>query len=102
DKNLVVSGGPLTVTGWTPKQSMTFTKNPSYVGSHSVKFGKLVMRFIGDANAQVTALQNGEVDAIQPQASADTVSALNKISGVKVIQGNQAAYDHLDLNFKSS
>lgn len=100
--DLVVSGGPLKVTGWTPKQSMTFSQNPDYVGSHSVKFGKLVMRFIGDANAQVTALQNGEVDAIQPQASADTVTALKKISGVKVIQGNQAAYDHLDLNFKSS
>ncbi|WP_349897414.1 ABC transporter family substrate-binding protein [Parafrigoribacterium soli] len=101
DKALVVSGGPLEVTGWTPKQSMTFTKNTDYVGSHEVKFGKLIMRFIGDANAQVTALQNGEVDAIQPQASADTVEALKKISGAKVIQGNQAAYDHLDLNFKS-
>jgi peptide/nickel transport system substrate-binding protein len=101
DKSLVVSGGPLMVTGWTPKQSMTFAKNPDYSGSHSVKFDKLVMRFIGDANAQVTALQNGEVDAIQPQASADTVEALKKISGVLVYQGNQVAYDHLDLNFKS-
>jgi peptide/nickel transport system substrate-binding protein len=98
----LVSGGPLKVTGWTPKQSMTFTPNADYVGSHSVKFSKLVMRFIGDANAQVTALQNGEVDAIQPQASADTVTALKKISGVTVIQGNQVAYDHLDLNFKAS
>ncbi len=102
DKSIVVSGGPLMVTGWTPKQSMTFTKNPDYSGSHSVKFDKLVMRFIGDANAQVTALQNGEVDAIQPQASADTVAALKKISGVKIYQGNQVAYDHVDLNFKSS
>jgi len=101
DKSLLVSGGPLMVTGWTPKQSMTFAKNPDYSGSHSVKFDKLVMRFIGDANAQVTALQNGEVDAIQPQASADTVEALKKISGVHVYQGNQVAYDHLDLNFKS-
>jgi len=102
NKDIVVSGGPVMVTGWTPKQSMTFTKNPDYAGTHSVKFDKLVMRFIGDANAQVTALQNGEVDAIQPQASADTVAALKKITGVKVIQGNQAAYDHLDLNFKST
>lgn len=102
NKDLVVSGGPLMVTGWTPKQSMTFTKNPEYKGDHEVKFNKLVMRFIGDANAQVTALQNGEVDAIQPQASADTVAALKKIKGVNVIQGNQAAYDHLDLNFKSA
>jgi peptide/nickel transport system substrate-binding protein len=102
DKDLVVSGGPLMVTGWTAKQSMTFSKNPEYHGSHEVKFNKVVMRFIGDANAQVTALQNGEVDAIQPQASADTIKALKAINGAKVIQGDQAAYDHLDLNFKSA
>jgi Bacterial extracellular solute-binding proteins, family 5 Middle. len=102
NKDLLVSGGPLMVSAWTPKQSMTLVKNPEYKGSHTIKFDKLVMRFIGDANAQVTALQNGEVDAIQPQASADTVKALQGASGTKVIQGDQVAYDHLDLNFKSS
>ncbi|HWU46745.1 MAG TPA: ABC transporter family substrate-binding protein [Humibacter sp.] len=102
NKDLLVSGGPLMVSAWTPKQSMTLVKNPEYKGSHTVKFDKLVMRFIGDANAQVTALQNGEVDAIQPQASADTVKSLQAASGTKVIQGDQVAYDHLDLNFKSS
>ncbi|HEY0258810.1 MAG TPA: ABC transporter family substrate-binding protein [Lacisediminihabitans sp.] len=102
DKSLLVSGGPLMVSSWTPKQSMTFVKNPEYKGDHQVKFDKLIMRFIGDANAQVTALQNGEVDAIQPQASADTVKALKAATGTKVQQGNQVAYDHIDLNFKSS
>jgi peptide/nickel transport system substrate-binding protein len=102
DKKLLVSGGPLQVSAWAPKQSMTFTKNPEYKGDHEVKFNKLVMRFIGDANAQVTALQNGEVDAIQPQASADTVKSLKAASGVSIQQGNQVAYDHLDLNFGSS
>ncbi|MFZ7088335.1 ABC transporter family substrate-binding protein [Curtobacterium sp. RRHDQ10] len=102
DKKLLVSGGPLQVNAWAPKQSMTFVKNPEYKGSHEVKFNKLVMRFIGDANAQVTALQNGEVDAIQPQASADTVKSLKAASGIKIEQGNQVAYDHLDLNFGSS
>jgi peptide/nickel transport system substrate-binding protein len=102
DKKLLVSGGPVQVTAWAPKQSMTFSKNPYYKGKHAVHFNKLVMRFIGDANAQVTALQNGEVDAIQPQASADTVKALKQAAGVKVQQGSQVAYDHLDLNFGSS
>ncbi|MGN6205468.1 ABC transporter family substrate-binding protein [Humibacter sp.] len=101
DKKLIVSGGPLQVSSWTPKQSMTLVPNKYYKGKHAVKFGKLVMRFIGDANAQVTALQNGEVDAIQPQASADTLKALKAASGVKTITGDQVAYDHLDLNFKS-
>jgi peptide/nickel transport system substrate-binding protein len=101
DKKLLVSGGPMKVSAWTPKQSMTLVPNPEYTGDHKVKISKLVIRFIGDANAQVTALQNGEVDAIQPQTSADTVKALKGVSGAKVIQGNQVAYDHLDLNFNS-
>lgn len=101
NKDLLVSGGPLMVNAWTPKQSMTFVKNPQYAGSHAIKFDKLVVRFIPDPNAQVTALQNGEVDAIQPQASADTIKALGEAAGTKIIQGDQVAYDHLDLNFKS-
>ncbi|MCU1526348.1 MAG: dipeptide porter [Frondihabitans sp.] len=102
DKKLLVSGGPLQVSAWTPKQSMTFVKNPEYKGTHEVHFSKLIMRFIGDANAQVTALQNNEVDAIQPQASADTVKALKAASGTTIEQGSEVAYDHLDLNFGSS
>ncbi|WP_022900607.1 ABC transporter family substrate-binding protein [Humibacter albus] len=102
DKKLLVSGGPLVVSAWTPKQSMTLVPNKYYTGKHKVNFGKLVIRFIADANAQVTALQNGEVDAIQPQASADTLKALKAASGVKIQTGDQVAYDHLDLNFKSS
>ena len=102
DKSLLISGGPLMVSAWSPKQSMTLVKNPEYKGTHEVKFDKLVIRFIGDANAQVTALQNGEVDAIQPQASADTVKALKAATGTKLLQGDQVSYDHIDLNFKSS
>jgi peptide/nickel transport system substrate-binding protein len=102
NKGLLVSGGPMKVDSWTPKQSMTLVKNPEYKGNHEVKISKLVIRFIGDANAQVTALQNGEVDAIQPQASADTVKALKAISGTNLLRGDQVAYDHLDLNFGSS
>ncbi|KQO62868.1 ABC transporter family substrate-binding protein [Curtobacterium sp. Leaf261] len=102
NKGLLVSGGPMKVDSWTPKQSMTLVKNPEYKGNHEVKISKLVIRFIGDANAQVTALQNGEVDAIQPQASADTVKALKAISGTNLLRGDQVAYDHLDLNFGSN
>ncbi|MDM4763354.1 ABC transporter family substrate-binding protein [Galbitalea sp. SE-J8] len=100
DPKLLVSGGPMIVTDWTPKQSMTFERNPDYTGDHAVKFSKLVMRFIGDANAQVTALQNGEVDAIAPQASADTIKALQSAKA-NIIQFSQVSYDHLDLTMDS-
>ena len=45
---------------------------------------ELVIRFIGDSQAQVTALQNGEVDIISPQASGDTLTALRGIDGIQI------------------
>jgi peptide/nickel transport system substrate-binding protein len=100
DKDLLVSSGPFVVSSWTPGQSLTMVKNKYYAGGLKPSVDKIVFRIIPDANAQVTALQNGEVDIINPQASADTITALKQTSA-KILTGAQASYDHLDLNFKS-
>lgn len=98
DQSLLVASGPFIVTDFTPEQSITLGKNPNYKGDMSPSYDQLIIRFIGDANAQVTALQNGEVQAIQPQASADTLTALNN-AGATVHSGDQLSYDHVDLSF---
>ncbi|WP_431277853.1 ABC transporter family substrate-binding protein [Leifsonia poae] len=101
DKDLLVSSGPFYVSAWTPGQSITMSKNKYYDGGLKPNVDKIVFRIIPDANAQVTALQNGEVDIINPQASADTLTAL-KATSAKVLTGDQVSYDHLDLNFGST
>jgi len=100
DKDLLVSSGPFVASSWTPGQSLTMVQNKYYAGGLKPNVDKVVFRIIPDANAQVTALQNGEVDIINPQASADTITALKQTSA-KVLTGAQASYDHLDLNFGS-
>ncbi|MFB2581618.1 ABC transporter family substrate-binding protein [Herbiconiux sp. P15] len=100
DESLLVASGPFIVTAYTPQQSISFGKNPEYTGSDEPAYDELVLRFIGDSNAQVTALQNGEVNAIFPQASADTLTALQN-ANLETLEGNQLSYDHLDLNFAS-
>lgn len=100
DKDLLVASGPYVVSSWTPGQSVTMTKNKYFWGDNKGNVDKIVFRIIPDPNAQVTALQNGEVDIINPQASADTLTALKQTSA-KVLTGDQASYDHLDLNFGS-
>ncbi|TAM68424.1 MAG: ABC transporter family substrate-binding protein [Microbacteriaceae bacterium] len=104
DKSLLVSGGPLMVSAWAPKESMTFVKNPQYSGDHAVAFDRLVIRFIGDANTQVEALLSGEVDAIQPTVSAGVIAALDAAGAgaSTVVKGARAEFEHLDLNFSSS
>ncbi|MDF2666699.1 MAG: ABC-type dipeptide transport system, periplasmic component [Microbacterium sp.] len=98
DASLLVASGPFIVTDFTPEQSITLGKNPNYKGKMSPSYDQLIIRFIGDANAQVTALQNGEVQAIQPQPSADTLTAL-KNANATVHSGSQLSYDHVDLSF---
>ncbi|MFG6445251.1 ABC transporter family substrate-binding protein [Microbacterium sp. P06] len=98
DESLLVASGPFIVTDFQPESNITLEKNPEYKGEMSPAYDQLVIRFIGDANAQVTALQNGEVNAVQPQPSADTLAAL-EANGATVHAGDQLAYDHLDLSF---
>ncbi|MFB8387067.1 ABC transporter family substrate-binding protein [Microbacterium sp. NPDC055910] len=98
DESLLVGSGPFIVTDFVPESSITLEKNPEYTGDLSPSYDQLIMRFIGDSNAQVTALQNGEVNAIYPQASADTLTALDN-AGATIHAGDQLSYDHLDLNF---
>ncbi|WP_146792374.1 ABC transporter family substrate-binding protein [Agrococcus baldri] len=102
DEGLLVSAGM-----WVPKDFqaddggfISFEPNPEWRGEMQPSFDELIIRFIGDPNAQITALQNGEVHVIEPQPSADTVSAIEAFGGT-LIQGAQLSYDHLDLTMNS-
>ncbi len=99
DPSLYLSSGPFVIESWEPTQSMTLVANENYKGDLKPSFNEMVIRFIGDSQAQVTALQNGEVDIVSPQASGDTLTSLQGIDGVTVNQGDELSYDHLDLTF---
>jgi peptide/nickel transport system substrate-binding protein len=59
----------------------------------------IVYSIIGDPTAAVQAMENEEIDIIQPQATADILTQLEGIAdrGVEVIQDNGATYEHIDL-----
>ena len=99
DPNLYLSNGPYIIKSVVPEQSVTLVRNKDYNWGPTPKLDEIVVRTIGAAPAQVQALKNGEVDIINPQASADTVDQLKALSGVNLLVGNQLSYDHLDLNF---
>lgn len=95
---LLVDNGPYMVSGITENQDITLTANPNYQGDVKPKINEIVLKTMGDASAQVQALQNGDVNMVAPQASIDTVSQLQGLSGVKTDTQPDQAYDHLDLN----
>ncbi|KPN22043.1 ABC transporter family substrate-binding protein [Arthrobacter sp. Edens01] len=99
DASLYLSNGPFIVSEIDPENSMTLTRNEDYNWGPEPKIDEIVVRYIGEAPAQVQALKNGEVDIIAPQPSADTVEQIEAIDGVSMNSGNQLSYDHVDLNY---
>ncbi|WP_299166134.1 ABC transporter family substrate-binding protein [uncultured Arthrobacter sp.] len=99
DPALYLSSGPYVVQDMTPDQSMTLVRNEDYAWGPEPALDEITIRYIGDANAQVQALQNGEVDIVQPQASADTLASLEAIDGIQILEGEELSFDHIDLNY---
>src|SRR5699024_9262813 len=66
-------------------------------GDRQPKIQTVTIRYNGDPMAQVQALENGELDLISPQASADTLEALEGLGDqFDVISQEGAVYEHVD------
>ena len=80
---------------------MTFEVNPDYTGVRKPKVATIVYRIIGDPTAAVQAMENEEIDMIQPQATADILTQLEALAdrGIEVDAGDGGTYEHVDLVF---
>lgn len=75
-----IGTGPFVVSGWTPQEAVTFTRNESYVPTNAGledatagPYDTVEWRFIPDAATRYAALRSGDVDIIdnvQPDALA--------------------------------
>ncbi|WP_125131680.1 ABC transporter family substrate-binding protein [Microbacterium sp. 10M-3C3] len=101
DKDLVTASGPYMISDFVADQYVTLTANPEYNGDNKPNVEEITIRFIPDPLAAVQALQNGEVDIISPQATADITTALNGIDGITVDTGLEGTYEHVDLQFNN-
>lgn len=101
DPERVLSSGPYVITDFVADQFVTLKANKEYTGANKPKVAEITIRFVTDPLAAVQALQNGEVQLISPQATADVVAALDKLDAT-VINGNEGTYEHIDLQFDQS
>lgn len=99
DTELVTASGPYMISDYEADQFVTLTANPEYTGDNGANIEEITIRFIPDPLAAVQALENGEVDIIQPQATADITTALEGIDGITVNTGLGGTYEHVDLQF---
>jgi peptide/nickel transport system substrate-binding protein len=102
DPELYLSSGPYVISDFVADQYVTLTANPEYKGDNAANIEEITVRFIPDPLAAAQALENGEVDIISPQATADLKTAVDAIDGVTVITGSEGTYEHLDLQFENA
>jgi peptide/nickel transport system substrate-binding protein len=96
---LLVGNGPFMVKSAVANGAVTMVRNPKYNSGPKVKsLERVVFKVIGDGTAAAQALKNGEVDIYAGQPTADAVAQLKAMApAVKVIGGDQAVYEHIDL-----
>jgi ABC-type transport system substrate-binding protein len=98
DDTVALSAGPYQVSSWEAAQSITFTANPEWWGTPPAS-DEVVIRFIAQ-DAQAQALQNGEIQAMDPQPSPDLLAQLEAIGdSITVEPQDQYTYEHWDFNF---
>ena len=101
DEDLLVHSGPYKMTDYEEGQYLTLKLDDKYTGPVKPKVDTVTVRYNGDPMAMVQAIENGEVDITQPQATADVKSAAEDIDGVNVDSGDGATYEHVDFTFNN-
>ncbi len=93
------SFGPFTYKegGWKAGEYVTLVPNPDWWGE-APGVDELVIKQIAP-EGQLQALQNGDVNVIEPQATQDTLDQLNAMDNVTVLEGSTMIWEHLDFNF---
>ncbi|NDL59782.1 ABC transporter substrate-binding protein [Phytoactinopolyspora mesophila] len=99
DEELIPSSGPYKLTDWQAGQSITAEYNENYWGTPPAA-ETIIFRFI-DAQQQTQALENLEIDIMDPQPTADLVDQLEGLQNVEVHVDESFVYEHVDFNMRS-
>lgn len=102
DEDLLVHNGPYQLADFQEGQYLTLTKSEEYSGPREGNIETITYRYNEDPMAMVQAIENGEVDLTQPQATADVLAAAEAIDGVNVDTDDGATYEHIDLTFDNN
>ncbi|HLS48455.1 MAG TPA: ABC transporter substrate-binding protein, partial [Actinomycetaceae bacterium] len=98
DEELIPVSGPYTYSNWEAGQYITLEANEAYWGTPPAT-SRLTFRFM-DASTHVQALENGDLNVSQGQATVDTLEQLEALGeGFALQTGDTLTWEHLDFNF---
>jgi peptide/nickel transport system substrate-binding protein len=93
-----ISGSWYTITSYNEGQSAVLTRNPTYWGTKG-KLAKIVFQFITDDTQEVPAMQNNEVQVINPSTvSLAIVQNAAKIPAATKNTDPGLEFEHFDFN----
>jgi peptide/nickel transport system substrate-binding protein len=93
-----VSGGPYEIQSYTKGEDLVEARNPHYWGPAG-KLSKIVFRFILDDSQQPPAVQNGEVNMVNPViASIPFLDTVKSIQNFTVSVQPSLEFQHFDFN----
>jgi peptide/nickel transport system substrate-binding protein len=93
-----VSGGPYEIQSYTKGEDLVEVRNPHYWG-RSGTLSKVVFRFILSDDQQPSAVQNGEVNMVNPVlASIPFLDSVKAIQNFTVSVQPALEFQHLDFN----
>ncbi|APU12953.1 MULTISPECIES: ABC transporter family substrate-binding protein [Actinoalloteichus] len=98
-EELSPGSGPYMIESFTPNSAITLVRNPEWIGNpagpESVSF-----QAIADASAQQSALQDQQVQVIQPQADNNVAEQLRALAdqGIRYEAAEGLTFEHLDIN----
>src|SRR5690606_30538974 len=98
--DIAPSSGPYSLDGatWEAGQSLTLVPNQNWWGTPPAT-ANLTFRFAAP-ETHVQALQNGDINIIEPQATVDTVQQLEGLGdAIEILRGDELTFEHLDYNF---
>jgi glutathione transport system substrate-binding protein len=93
-----VSGGPYEIQSYTKGEDLVEVRNPHYWGPRG-KLSKIVFRFILSDSQQPPAVQNGEVNMVNPViASIPFLDTVKSIPNFTVSVQPSLEFQHFDFN----
>jgi peptide/nickel transport system substrate-binding protein len=98
--DLLVVDGPYEINEVKEGEYISLKKRADYDAGPIPQVGNVIFRFISDANAARQALENGEVDLIQPDAvTVDLVDSIKAAAdkGIEYKEYNNGIFEHVDL-----
>jgi len=100
DPEVALSGSWYKIDSYTVDESIVLVRNDKYWGAPA-NLDTITLQVITDGSAQAAALQNGEIQAMQPQADPGIAATLKAASGINFAPASGLVFEHYDMSAKN-